>query len=168
MKTNLFVDEFNGRIEESFYVSSFEGAMYYGDSIEEIIKKILEDNKTEPPTEGAIDIPSEEFELKVRNTINNDTVDKIELVFQQPDYKTVTFILQQVITSTMGGDDEQKVNFDLVEYTRLKLYFTLKEWNIEKNGVKAPVDSDTLLSLHPDVVQGIVAKMNKHIKDYRV
>ena len=159
MKYDLFVTE-DDFISESFYVVKHEGEFYYGDNLEEVKKNYLE-----YLTDSLKEFDEKEYDEKVSNIIKQETLEKIEVTFKRPDFNTNTYILGRCISPSSDLTDNV---FDVVEFTKLRLYFLLKDWNIEHNGEKVEVIPENISALHPTLVEAILKKLNKCVKAYKL
>jgi hypothetical protein len=168
MKFNIFIDTEKDVINDFFYITKFKHDVYYGDTLEEIKEKISD----EMLSSKAIDVNdgnnAERIEIikeEINDFIKQDNLEKIEVVFKQPDFNTSSFILEK---SMRAEGSLEQLQIDFIMYTKLRLHLLLKDWNLEENGKKVEVSPENISRLHPSIVEAINQKLNKNIKNYRV
>lgn len=149
-------------ITDWFYVFCDKyNELHWGDSVEDIKKKILDAYGSELPyDESGAHVSSEEFTEYVNN-IKEEDLEKIEIKIKRPSYSENNIILENSTRPEAGVPV-----VDYMEYNKHRILVLLKGWNLEKDGKPISVNQVSVGSLHPSVIDGILDKINKHIPHY--
>jgi hypothetical protein len=162
MKFDIFVKP-TDTVSDSFLLAKYETDFYCGDDYDALIQKIYD---------KVNDGNAKDLITTIKNNLPESDIEKIEVVFQVPDFNLNTFIWQKSLKPKDKENGEQSVGdyyFDVVEYTRCRLVLLLKDWNItDKNNKKIEVTPENINSLHPTIVQAIIEKLNKNIQTYQM
>lgn len=149
-------------ITDWFYVFCDKyNELHWGDSVEDIKKKILDTYGDDiARNESGKEISMEEFTEYVDN-IKEEDLEKIEIKIKRPSYSENGIILENSTRLEAGIP-----TIDYIEYNKHRILVLLKEWNLEKDGKPISVNQVSIGSLHPSVIDGILDKINKHIPHY--
>jgi hypothetical protein len=158
---SIFVTK-SDTIDESFYIAQdpvFE-EWHFGDTIEEVKHNMFVFAASHHVVEG---LTAEEIHEKIKNFKETD-LRPVKVKFRRPDFGTNLQIIGQAVRLREGSEV-----FDPELYVMLRLAYLLVDWDItdQKDGEKIPLSTEVLRMLHPNIVRGILNKLDKHIPHYR-